>query len=196
MRMSWCSHFWYAAPSSYHLLLHVLMTPTRKPYGWVFCPMDLVLYLRSSSSITMWEMPLVIRVARPIARGRQRRLNLFGPLSTAALLTKSASTSAPSWRALATALSMILRRIGAPLFCVNWSSWIASAASRPRTRSAIMRAFRGAIRENLALALLPIREPSRSRRRDMLADRLSVPDEEPVEPSYASAIQPDVVRFR
>src|SRR5580693_6704787 len=39
MRMSWWSHFWYAAPSSYHLLLHVLMTPTRKPYGWVFCPM-------------------------------------------------------------------------------------------------------------------------------------------------------------
>src|SRR4029079_12828086 len=40
MRMSWCSHFWYAPPSSYHLLLHVLMTPTRKPYGWVFCPME------------------------------------------------------------------------------------------------------------------------------------------------------------
>src|SRR6185369_12125485 len=39
MRMSSWSHFWYALPSSYHLLLHVLMTPTRKPYGWVFCPM-------------------------------------------------------------------------------------------------------------------------------------------------------------
>src|SRR4051812_8444236 len=137
------------------------MTPSRKPYGWVFCPMDLVLYLRSSSSITMWEMPLVILVARPIARGRQRRLNLFGPLSTAALLTKSVSTSAPSWRALATALSRILRRTGAPLFWVNWSSWIASAASRPRTRSAIMRAFRGEIRENIALALLLIRDTSR-----------------------------------
>src|SRR3954468_24123588 len=101
-------------------------------------------------------MPLVILVARPIARGRQRRLNLFGPLSTAALLTKRASTSAPSFCALATALSMILRRMGAPLFIVNWSSWIASAASRPRTRSAIIRALRGEIRENLALALLLI----------------------------------------
>src|SRR6516165_2814901 len=49
---------------------------------------------------------------------------------------------------------MIFLITGAPLFWVNWSSWMASAASRPRTRSAIMRAFRGAIRENLALALL------------------------------------------
>ena len=55
----------------------------------------------------MWVTPLVIRVARPIARGRQRRMCLFGPLSTVALLTKSVSTSVPGdcWRALATALS-------------------------------------------------------------------------------------------
>src|SRR5689334_2799102 len=71
---------------------------------------------------------------------------------------------------------------------------MASAASRPRTRSAIMRAFRGAIRENLALALLPIRDTSRNRRRALVpAGRLSVPDE-PVEPSHASVIQPDVAR--
>src|SRR4029078_12348029 len=99
---------------------------------------------------------------------RHRRLNLFGALSTAALLMKSVSMSAPSWRACAPALSMIFGRAGARLLLVNWSSWIASAASRPRTRSAIIRALRGEIRENLALALLLIRDltlgaPSRTR---------------------------------
>ena len=62
----------------------------------------------------MCETPLVMRVARPMARGRQRRLNLFGALSTVALLTKSASTSAPSCCAFATALSMIFWTTGRP----------------------------------------------------------------------------------
>ena len=97
---------------------------------------------------------LLIRVARPIARGRQRRMYLFGALSTDALLTKSASTSTPGdcWRALATALSMSFSRTGAPAFCVNSRSCSASPASRPRTRSTIIRALRGLIRANLALA--------------------------------------------
>src|SRR5215471_6422513 len=37
--MSSWSHFVYAL-SSYHLLVHVLMTPRRNPYGCVFCPIQ------------------------------------------------------------------------------------------------------------------------------------------------------------
>ena len=43
----------------------------------------------------MWVTPLVILVARPMARGRHLRLFLFGALSAVALLTKSVSTSVP-----------------------------------------------------------------------------------------------------
>lgn len=101
-------------------------------------------------------MPLVTRVARPIARGRHLRLNLFGPLSTAALLTKSASTSAPSFRALATALwiDLLDHRGAALLRELEQLDRLGRVASA--TRSAIMRAFRGEIRENIALALLLI----------------------------------------
>ena len=38
----------------------------------------------------MWLRPFWTRVARPIARGRQRRMCLFGALSTNAVSTKSA----------------------------------------------------------------------------------------------------------
>ena len=80
--------------------------------------------------MTMWLTPLVTRVARPIARGRQRRMFLFGPLSTVAFEMKSSSTSTPGlWvLAFATALSMTFFRIGAPAFLVNSRSCSASPA--------------------------------------------------------------------
>src|ERR1019366_7095285 len=111
---------------------------------------------RSARMTVMWLRPFWTRVARPIARGRHRRMCLFGALSTKAVSTKSASTSTPGLcvLALATALSMSFLRIGAAAFCVNSRSCNASPAWRPRTRSAIMRALRGLIRVNRAIALL------------------------------------------
>lgn len=96
----------------------------------------------------MWETPLVTRVARPMARGRQRRMFLFGPLSTVAFEMKSASTSCVGFftRALATADSITVFRTGAPALVVNSRSCSATAASLPRTRLAIMRALRGEMR--------------------------------------------------
>ena len=113
--------------------------------------------------MTMWETPLVTRVARPMARGRQRRMFLFGPLSTVALEMKRASTSCPGLliRAFATALSTTFLRTGAPAFVVNWRSWSASAASFPRMRLAIIRALRGEMRAYIALALEIIGGPRR-----------------------------------
>src|SRR6266576_6201724 len=129
--------------------------------------------------MTMWVTPLVMRVARPIARGRHLRLCLFGPLSAVALLTKSASTSVPGdcWRALATALSSSLAMTGAPDFVVNWRSCRASLALRPRTRSTIMRAFLGLMRANLALAWLII--PMTLWRLTTLGRRDTRPDRSP-----------------
>lgn len=106
----------------------------------------------------MCEMPLTILVARPIARGRQRRMLAFGPLSTVAFEMKSASMSWVGFltRAFATALSMTFLRTGAPALVVNSKICSAYAASLPRTRFAIIRAFRGEIRAYIALALLII----------------------------------------
>ncbi len=59
--------------------------------------------------------------------------------------------------ALARALAISFLTKGAPALRVNSSSWMASAASRPRTRSTTSRALRGLIRWNLALARLIIR---------------------------------------
>jgi hypothetical protein len=70
----------------------------------------------------MWETPFTTLVARPIARGRQRRMFLLGPLSTVAFEMKSASTSwlGLATRALATALSITFFKTGAPDLVVNW----------------------------------------------------------------------------
>lgn len=108
----------------------------------------------------MCETPFWTCVARPCARGRQRRMFLLGPLSTVALLMKSASRSWPGFFTLAleTALSMTLRSTGAPAFGVNSRSWSASVASLPRTRFAIIRALRGEMRACIALALAIIGE--------------------------------------
>ena len=78
----------------------------------------------------MWLRPFWMRVARPIARGRQRRMCLFGALSTKAVSTNSLSRSTPGLvvRAFATALSMSFFRTGAPALFVNSSSWSASPA--------------------------------------------------------------------
>lgn len=115
--------------------------------------------------MTMCETPFWIWVARPIARGRQRRMFLLGPLSTVALLMKSASRSCPGFFtfALDTALSITLRRTGAPALGVNSRSCSASVASLPRTRFAIIRALRGEMRACIALALAIIGRPSGGR---------------------------------
>lgn len=116
---------------------------------------------------------MVTRVARPMARGRQRRAFLFGPLSTLALEMKSASRSCWAFftLAFATALSISLWRTGAPAFVVNWSSWSASAASLPRTRLAIIRALRGEMRAYIALALAIIVRPLEEANGGMTAPR-------------------------
>jgi len=56
--------------------------------------------------MVMWLRPFWIRVARPMARGRQRRMCLLGALSTKAVSTKRVSRSTPGLvvRAFATAL--------------------------------------------------------------------------------------------
>jgi hypothetical protein len=96
-----------------------------------------------------------------MARGRHRRRFLFGPLSTVAFETKSESTSCEGFlmRALAIALSITLKRTGAPAFVTNCRICSASAASLPRTRLAIILALRGEMRAYIALALLIIGEP-------------------------------------
>src|SRR5258708_3515528 len=97
-----------------------------------------------------------MRVARPIARGRQRRRCLFGALSTNAVSTNKVSTSTLGLcvLALATALSISFLTIGAADLRVNSSNCRASPAPRPRTRSTMTRALRGLIRVNRAIALL------------------------------------------
>jgi hypothetical protein len=94
----------------------------------------------------------------------------FGPLSTVAFEMKSASMSCVGFftRAFATALSMTFLRTGAPAFVVNSRICNAYAASLPRTRFAIIRAFRGEIRAYIALALLIIGDLGEIERRERI----------------------------
>ena len=71
----------------------------------------------------------------------------FGPLSTVALLMNKVSTSRSGRfiRAFATALATSFFTKGAPAFVVKSRSCRASEASRPLTRSTMIRAFRGLI---------------------------------------------------
>src|SRR5262249_8822563 len=73
-----------------------------------------VIYSRVPRWMVMWLKPFWMRVARPIARGRQRRMCLFGALSTKAVSTNNVSRSTPGLvvRAFATALSMSFFRTG------------------------------------------------------------------------------------
>lgn len=114
----------------------------------------------------MWLIPLVIRVARPWARGLQRRIWESGALSANAVFTNSASRSTSLFRsrALAMALSISFATTGLAALRVKRKRLSASAAFFPRTRSTIARAFRGDILVNLAFATAST-SFSRSRRR-------------------------------
>src|SRR5699024_7970506 len=100
------------------------------------------------------------RVARPLARGRNRLR--VGPSSTyAALMTSTFSSNAsPAWsaltRALAIALSTTLRTVSAAACGANRSTLTASVARWPRMLSTTRRAFRGVTRTYRACALASI----------------------------------------
>src|SRR6478735_1751442 len=93
----------------------------------------------------MWLVRLLMRVARPWARGRQRFI--VGPSSTCATDTTRSWVSRPSvvW-ALATALRRTLCTVSAAACGANSRVARAWSTGRPRTRSTTRRAFIGVIR--------------------------------------------------
>ncbi len=95
--------------------------------------------------MVMWLVRLLIRVARPCARGRHRFI--VGPSSTCAIETIRSPVGRPSVvSAFATALSSTLATVFAAACGVKARIDCASSTGRPRTRSTTRRAFIGVIR--------------------------------------------------
>ena len=93
----------------------------------------------------MWLVRLLMRVARPWARGRQRFI--VGPTSTCATDTTRSWVSRPSVvSALATALRRTLCTVSAAACGANSRIERACSTGTPRTRSTTRRAFIGVIR--------------------------------------------------
>ena len=93
----------------------------------------------------MWLVRLLMRVARPWARGRQRFI--VGPSSTCATDTTRSWVSRPSVvSAFATALRRTLCTVSAAACGANWRMDRAWSTGMPRTRSTTRRAFIGVIR--------------------------------------------------
>src|SRR5215211_3564388 len=131
------------------------MYPTRKPSGWIFCPISLRLSQSQSvvgvSATERWLVFLSIRVARPRARARQRFR--VGPSSTRmSAIRRSSATRSWFASALAAAESISFARSRAAPRVEKASSVRASSTGMPRTWSATSRALRGATRTYRALA--------------------------------------------
>ena len=93
----------------------------------------------------MWLVRLLMRVARPWARGRQRFI--VGPSSTwATVTTRSARARLSVVVALATALSSTLCTVVAADCGAKASRFSASSTGSPRTMLTTRRAFIGVIR--------------------------------------------------
>jgi hypothetical protein len=107
----------------------------------------------------MWLMPFTMRVARPMARGRQRLILVLGPMSTVIVSTyrELSSKAEEACLALAMADSNNFRTGRAAALFVNFKTSSAAFTSIPRTRSAITRTLRGDILTKRALALASIK---------------------------------------
>ena len=104
-----------------------------------------------SSSMVMWLVRLLIRNARPCARGRNRFS--VGPSSTyATAMTSESPSSCWLCSALATALASTLATGSLAAWGANWSTASASRASMPRMRSTTRRTFIGVMRTYRAVA--------------------------------------------
>src|SRR5437868_4718302 len=100
----------------------------------------------------MWLVRFMMSYALPRSLGMKRLM--VGPGSTQAADTYKALrfTDTSCSFALATAERMTFSTSPLARCLENWSNVIASSTFRPRTRSTIRRAFRGAMRQYLCFA--------------------------------------------